>query len=161
VQHGPDRDGCRRDLDNGRCPSLEFVGQQPGTASAKQGRPDHFIRGETGAPAPSRTFGREGECADGWIIHSKNASSGDVALILAARGIIVSYESIREWGLRFGLASTPSRIAQLAMPPFARGTVSPKLRLQRKIQRHRFCLLRVRHWQPDNAPGHAGTATAR
>ncbi|MFC7739256.1 hypothetical protein ACFQX4_26630 [Roseomonas sp. GCM10028921] len=26
----------------------------------------------------------------------------DVELILAARGIVVSYESIREWGLRFG-----------------------------------------------------------
>jgi putative transposase len=26
----------------------------------------------------------------------------DVELILAARGIVVSYETIREWGLRFG-----------------------------------------------------------
>jgi putative transposase len=26
----------------------------------------------------------------------------DVELILAARGIVVSYESIRDWGLRFG-----------------------------------------------------------
>jgi len=62
----------------------------------------------------------------------------DVALILATRGIIVSNESIREWGLRFGLVSTPSNIAQLAMPPFARGAVSPKSRLPRKIQHHRF-----------------------
>jgi hypothetical protein len=85
----------------------------------------------------------------------------DVALILAGRGIIVSYESVREWGLRFGLASTPSSIAQLAMPSFARGAVSPKLRLPRKIQRYRFCPSRARHWQPDNAPGHASTATAR
>jgi putative transposase len=26
----------------------------------------------------------------------------EVELILAARGIVVSYESIRQWGLRFG-----------------------------------------------------------
>jgi putative transposase len=26
----------------------------------------------------------------------------DVELMLAARGIVVSYETIREWGLRFG-----------------------------------------------------------
>jgi len=36
------------------------------------------------------------------------------------------------------IASAPSSIARLAMPPFARGAVSPKLRLQRKIQRCRF-----------------------
>src|SRR3954449_12358984 len=29
-------------------------------------------------------------------------SAVDVELILAARGIVVSYESIRDWGLRFG-----------------------------------------------------------
>ena len=35
----------------------------------------------------------------GW---SSPLSLRDVELILAARGVIVSYESIREWGLRFG-----------------------------------------------------------
>ena len=39
-----------------------------------------------------------------WLYHcfSLSLSLRDVELILAARGIVVSYESIREWGLRFG-----------------------------------------------------------
>jgi len=37
-----------------------------------------------------------------WLYHGFSRSLRDVELILAARGIIVSSESIREWGLRFG-----------------------------------------------------------
>jgi len=37
-----------------------------------------------------------------WFYHCFTLSLHDVELILAARGIVVSYESIREWGLRFG-----------------------------------------------------------
>jgi putative transposase len=37
-----------------------------------------------------------------WLYHCFSLSLRDVELILAARGILVSYESIREWGLRFG-----------------------------------------------------------
>src|SRR5689334_23824247 len=37
-----------------------------------------------------------------WLYHCFSISLRDVELILAARGIVVSYESIREWGLRFG-----------------------------------------------------------
>jgi putative transposase len=37
-----------------------------------------------------------------WLYHCFSLSLRDVELILAARGLIVSYESIREWGLRFG-----------------------------------------------------------
>ena len=37
-----------------------------------------------------------------WLYHCFTLSLRDVELILAARGIVVSYESIREWGLRFG-----------------------------------------------------------
>jgi transposase-like protein len=36
-----------------------------------------------------------------WLYHCFSLSLRDVELILAARGIVVSYESIREWGLRF------------------------------------------------------------
>src|SRR6202049_1527263 len=36
------------------------------------------------------------------LYHCFSLSLRDVELILAARGIVVSYESIREWGLRFG-----------------------------------------------------------
>jgi putative transposase len=37
-----------------------------------------------------------------WLYHRFSLSMRDVELILAARGVVVSYESIREWGLRFG-----------------------------------------------------------
>jgi hypothetical protein len=37
-----------------------------------------------------------------WLYHCFSLSLRDVELILAARGIVVSYESIRDWGLRFG-----------------------------------------------------------
>ena len=35
-----------------------------------------------------------------WLYHCFSLSLRDVETILAARGIVVSYESIREWGLR-------------------------------------------------------------
>ena len=34
-----------------------------------------------------------------WLYHCFSLSLRDVELILAARGIVVRYESIREWGL--------------------------------------------------------------
>ena len=37
-----------------------------------------------------------------WLYHCFNLSLRDVETILAACGVLVSYESIREWGLRFG-----------------------------------------------------------
>ncbi len=37
-----------------------------------------------------------------WLYQCFSLSLRDVELILAARGVVVSYESIREWGLRFG-----------------------------------------------------------
>ena len=37
-----------------------------------------------------------------WLYHCFNLGLRDVELILAARGIVVSYESIREWSPRFG-----------------------------------------------------------
>ena len=37
-----------------------------------------------------------------WLYHCFSLSLRDVELILAGRGIVVSYESIREWSLRFG-----------------------------------------------------------
>ena len=36
-----------------------------------------------------------------WLYHCFSLSLRDVELILAERGIVVSYETIREWGLRF------------------------------------------------------------
>jgi putative transposase len=37
-----------------------------------------------------------------WLYHCFSLSLRDVELILAARGIVVSDECLREWGLRFG-----------------------------------------------------------
>ena len=37
-----------------------------------------------------------------WLYHCFSLSLRDVELILAARGIVVSYDSSREWSLRFG-----------------------------------------------------------
>lgn len=37
-----------------------------------------------------------------WLYHCFSLSLRDVELILAARGVVVSYESIRDWSLRFG-----------------------------------------------------------
>src|SRR5262245_18369191 len=37
-----------------------------------------------------------------WLYHCFSLSLRDVELILAARGIVVSYESSRDWGLRCG-----------------------------------------------------------
>ena len=46
-----------------------------------------------------------------WLYHCFSLSLRDVETILAARGMVVSYESIRAWGLRFGrlFASTLKR----------------------------------------------------
>lgn len=37
-----------------------------------------------------------------WLYHCFSLSLRDVELILAARGVVVTYEIIREWRLRFG-----------------------------------------------------------
>ncbi len=37
-----------------------------------------------------------------WLYHCFGLSLRDVETILAARGVVVSYESVREWGLCFG-----------------------------------------------------------
>lgn len=37
-----------------------------------------------------------------WLYHCFSLSLREVELILVARGIMVSYETIREWSLRFG-----------------------------------------------------------
>jgi putative transposase len=37
-----------------------------------------------------------------WLYHCFSLSLREVELILAAQGIVVSYETIRAWSLRFG-----------------------------------------------------------
>src|SRR5918998_1000045 len=81
----------------------------------------HFDAGEQGASTPS-SWGRFGTCdrVTGmsttsnpyrgfrfpaeiinqavWLYHCFSLSLREVELILAARGVVVSYETIREWG---------------------------------------------------------------
>lgn len=37
-----------------------------------------------------------------WLYHRFSLSLRDIELILAARSVVVSYETIRKWSLRFG-----------------------------------------------------------
>jgi putative transposase len=62
------------------------------------------LRGMTISSNPYRGFRFPREVIEHavWLYHCFSLSPRDVELILAARGIVVSYESIREWGLRFG-----------------------------------------------------------
>ncbi|MCB8883762.1 IS6 family transposase [Acidisoma cellulosilytica] len=55
-------------------------------------------------PEPHRgfRFPREIIAHAVWLYHCFSLSLRDVELILAARGVTVSYESIRDWGIRFG-----------------------------------------------------------
>ena len=56
------------------------------------------------APSPYRGFRYPAEVIQYavWLYHCFSLSLRDVETILAARGVVVSYESVREWGLRFG-----------------------------------------------------------
>ena len=58
----------------------------------------------TTPPSPYRGFRYPAEVIEHavWLYHCFSLSLRDVETILAARGVVVSYESIREWGLRFG-----------------------------------------------------------
>ncbi|MFL5257163.1 MAG: IS6 family transposase, partial [Rhodopila sp.] len=62
------------------------------------------LPGMTTSPNPYRGFRFPAEIIEHavWLYHCFSLSLRDVELILAARGVVVSYESIREWGLRFG-----------------------------------------------------------
>jgi putative transposase len=56
------------------------------------------------APNPYRGFRFPREIIQHavWLYYCFSLSLRDVELILAERGIVVSYESIREWSFRFG-----------------------------------------------------------
>jgi putative transposase len=68
------------------------------------GRAGGNLPGMTNPPNPYRGFRYPVEVIQHavWLYHYFSLSLRDVELILAARGIVVSYESIRKWGLRFG-----------------------------------------------------------
>jgi putative transposase len=58
----------------------------------------------TTSPNPYHGFRFPAEIIEhaAWLYHCFSLSLRDVETILAARGVVVSYESIREWSLRFG-----------------------------------------------------------
>jgi putative transposase len=58
----------------------------------------------TTSPNPYRGFRFPAEIIGHavWLYHCFSLSLRDVETILAARGVVVSYESIRDWSLRFG-----------------------------------------------------------
>jgi putative transposase len=58
----------------------------------------------TTSPHPYRGFRFPAEVIEHavWLYHCFSLSLRDVETILAARGVVVSYESVRAWGLRFG-----------------------------------------------------------
>jgi putative transposase len=62
------------------------------------------LRGMTISSNPYRGFRFSREVIEHavWLYHCFSLSLRDVELILAARGIVLSYERILEWGLRFG-----------------------------------------------------------
>jgi len=62
------------------------------------------LPGMTTSPNPYRGFRFPPEIIEHavWLYHCFSLSLRDVETILAARGVVVSYESIRDWGLRFG-----------------------------------------------------------
>jgi len=73
--------------------------------SGWQTRPGHgSVPGITTSPNPYHGFRFPAEIIEHavWLYHCFSLSLRDVETILAARGVVVSYESIREWGLRFG-----------------------------------------------------------
>ncbi len=67
----------------------------------------------TTSPDPYRSFRFPAKVIEHavWLYHPFSLSLRDVDTIMAARGMVVLYESIREWGLRFGrlFASTLKR----------------------------------------------------
>jgi putative transposase len=58
----------------------------------------------TSSPNPDRGVRFSAEVIEQavWLYHCFSLSPHDVETILAGRGVVGSYESIRDWGLRFG-----------------------------------------------------------
>ena len=56
-----------------------------------------------------------------WLYHVFSLSLRDVELLLAERGIVVSYETVRRWCMKFG-ASSPTACAVAGRGRVTRGT---------------------------------------
>ena len=81
------------------------AGKKQGVLSGWQPGPGYGSRFRmTTSSNPYRGFRHPAEVIQHavWLYHCFSLSLREVELILAARGVVVSYESIRTWGLRFG-----------------------------------------------------------
>jgi hypothetical protein len=65
---------------------------------------DGSLLGMMTSPNPDRVFRFPAEIIEHavWLYHCFSLNLREVELVPAARGVVVSYESVREWGLRFG-----------------------------------------------------------
>lgn len=72
-----------------------------------------------------------------WLYHGFSLSLREVELILAGRGIEVSHETIREWGLRFGrdFANTLNRCRVSHQPTRRRERHMKRFKSTRHAQR--------------------------
>jgi hypothetical protein len=65
-----------------------------------------------------------------WLYHVFGLSFRDVELILAERGVIVSYESIRRWCLKFGASfESESWCLMLSIGRAATSTIARRIRI--------------------------------
>ncbi len=73
----------------------------------------------TTSPNPYRGFRFPAEVIEHaiWLYHPFSLSLRDIETILAAGGVVVPYESIRKWGLRFGRLFA----SRCCLPHLARG----------------------------------------
>ena len=81
-----------------------MLGNGKGTVKLARDRVCGRVSGVSTKSNPYRGFRFPAEIINQavWLYHCFSLSLREVELILAARGIVVSYETIRAWSLRFG-----------------------------------------------------------
>ena len=84
----------------------EFIRSLEGIVKLARSAACGTVMGMSTTSNPYRGFSFPAEIINQaiWLYHCFSLSLHDVELILAARGVVVSYETIREWSLRFGRA---------------------------------------------------------
>ena len=87
----------------------------------------------TTSPDPCHGFRFPTEVIErtGWPHRCFSLSLRNVEAILAVRGVMVSYEGVREWGLRIGrmLANTLKRRMPMPLGPVPTGSPQPPARM--------------------------------
>src|SRR3712207_8967326 len=78
-----------------------------------------------------------------WLYHTFSLSFRDVELLLAERGVVVSYESIRRWCLKFGRRFALKRSEEHTSELQSRQYLVCRLLLEKKKTYAVFCLKRT------------------